>query len=43
MELKLLRGNAIWIRSEHNEIFLVECTDDGDLKSQRTQPRDENT
>ena len=39
MEIKMLKGNSIWIRSEDNEIYLVGCDAEGNLYAQLTQPR----
>lgn len=39
MEIKMLRNNSIWIRSEANEIMLVGCDVEGNLYSDITQKR----
>jgi len=39
MEIKMLRDNSIWIRSEDNELYLVGCDSDGKLYATQTQKR----
>lgn len=38
MELKMLKGDQIWIRSEDNEIYLVSCDAKSKLSAMQTQP-----
>ena len=42
MEIKMLKDNSIWIRSEDNEIYLVGCDSKGNLYAKQTQKRIKN-